>query len=478
MKHLIFLVTMCLSLGAFSQKTNFFHSDQANFPYKYGSAGIEQMGDRIHSVYLGDRHSSYAMKWVKYDLSGIKTSEIYLNCPYSDYGLLSFKILHDKGLIYNGYGVNGTGPANFLYKLDSNGSVVWSLRDSIRIEYELIMVNDTTILCILSSEKAYNNILPGTYLALINSKTSEIYTLKTIGEIKKWLPHSGYVIFSQLKLINSNILISYKVGTLDTSCVLKLGMNGDFISSSGPLFGNLNGMEWYGGKYIFRSEQRRGVGLRANIFTLDYELKNKQTLFSNDTGLFHMGASNITSNANFVLIPMSESDSLRIYKRDYIKWYDPKKGLVRECKYYDKNEKLGTSVFQAFSNYGYLATASYIEENSNYFSYMLKTDSLGLVYNTDIVCECEDFNTGIESKEKSELHITVFPNPASERVVVQLPHDQKAEITLRNTNGQVIEQQLTVVQRNELDVSTLPRGIYLLEVKTEDLVGMRKIVVE
>ncbi|MCB0482070.1 MAG: T9SS type A sorting domain-containing protein, partial [Flavobacteriales bacterium] len=31
---------------------------------------------------------------------------------------------------------------------------------------------------------------------------------------------------------------------------------------------------------------------------------------------------------------------------------------------------------------------------------------------------------------------------------------------------------------NELDVSALPRGIYLLEVKTEDLVGMRKIVVQ
>ncbi|MCB0482602.1 MAG: T9SS type A sorting domain-containing protein [Flavobacteriales bacterium] len=478
MKHLLFLVTICLSLVGFSQKTNFFQQAKVYFPNKYGCAGIEQMGNKIHSLYLGDKHSGNAMKWVEYDLSGNYLGEKSINCPYSDYGVTNFKIFSDGGLLFNGWGDHSNGNGSFTYKLDSNGVVAWSLRDTIGIYRDLEMLDDSTILCLVESDKKYKHLLPGTYLAKLNSNSGIIEVIKEFGSIKRNLPHTGYAITSQLKLINDHILISFKVNSLDTSCILKLNMNGELLATSEPILGNLNSVESFQDKYILVRSKRFGDAMRSKTFTLDLTLKNENVLFSNDTGTFHTAVGYIRSNSNLVLFPMQESDSLRTYQRDYIKWYDPEKGLVRECKYFDKDEKIGITVFQAFPNYGYLAIARYMDENSNYFSYMLKTDSLGLVYNTDIICDCKDYNTGIESKEKSELHIAVFPNPASQRVVVQLPHDQKAEITLRNTNGKVIEQQLTKVQRNELDVSALPRGIYLLEVKTEDLVGMRKIVVE
>ena len=254
-------------------------------------------------------------------------------------------------------------------------------------------------------------------------------------------------------------------------------MNGSLVSTSDPLVGNLNGFDFFQDGLFLVLSRAYGLGIRTSFLSLSKQLLIEKTFNSGDTGTFQMPEDRPKWNSETVLVPLVEMDSQRTFFSSINHWYHPWKGLIRKCKYSVKSEDLRLSLFQPHSNFSFISTANYMDW-WGYFSYILKTDSLGLVYNTDIICDCKDFNTGIETTQKSELHIAVFPNPASERVVVQLPNDQKAEIALRNTNGQVIIKQLTSIQRNELDVSALPRGIYLLEVKTEDLVGMRKIVVE
>ena len=228
--------------------------------------------------------------------------------------------------------------------------------------------------------------------------------------------------------------------------------------------------------YLYGNHSFDSIGRQFTLRQLDYD-HNFKTKYSIINGYYNH-IMDINTEGNLVKLLIDSYDSS--YKVDFpsIHFLDSNLVLRRLCSYSLKSKEIiSFEYLRVCDDGGFLINPHKYSDGSLQRS-ILKTDSLGLVYNTDIVCECEDFNTGIESKEKSELHIAVFPNPASERVVVQLPHDQKAEIALRNTNGQVIIKQLTRIQRNELDVSALPRGIYLLEVKTEDLVGMRKIVVE
>ncbi|MCB0482804.1 MAG: hypothetical protein KDC83_15350, partial [Flavobacteriales bacterium] len=396
MKCLILTFSFFLGLNLFSQKTNFFISSQVSFPYKHSCAGIEQKGDKIHSVYIGDRHSGYAMKWVKYDLLGLGIDEVSITCPYDDYGLFGFKIMKDGGLVYNGYGVNRIGPANFFFKLDSNGTEVWSLRDSIAIYHEIAMINDTTILCIIELDKKYKNILPGTYLTKLNSNTSSIEPLKTLKDIKSMIPSSSKISLSSLKILNDDIAISFRVSTSDTSFVLLLDKNGGLLASSGPLVGNLTGIEIFKDNYILNLTKVLGVGERSSIVLLDKELEYLATIFSNDSGLFELAAGGAYWSFDKALIPFLEMDSLRTFMINSFRWYHPERGLIRKCKYTVEDEKLNLSYFQVFSNYSFLSTVTY-DSWSGYFSSILKTDSLGLVYNTDIICDCKDFNTGIET---------------------------------------------------------------------------------
>ncbi|NNC95399.1 MAG: T9SS type A sorting domain-containing protein [Chitinophagales bacterium] len=68
--------------------------------------------------------------------------------------------------------------------------------------------------------------------------------------------------------------------------------------------------------------------------------------------------------------------------------------------------------------------------------------------------------TGIES-----IETTIYPNPASGNINIELANQEDVEIAIVNLSGQLMLKEV-IIGSHELDVSTLAEGIYIIEVKS------------
>ncbi len=76
-----------------------------------------------------------------------------------------------------------------------------------------------------------------------------------------------------------------------------------------------------------------------------------------------------------------------------------------------------------------------------------------------------------------ESEILVYPNPASEYLIVKLPLHQSGNLLIEDMNGRVVlESELT--SETKVDVRYLARGIYILHFATTNGVYSSKLVVE
>ena len=82
--------------------------------------------------------------------------------------------------------------------------------------------------------------------------------------------------------------------------------------------------------------------------------------------------------------------------------------------------------------------------------------------------------TGIN--EFSGINFMVYPNPATNNLTIETPSHSTIEIS--NIEGQLLKSLITGGTKTNIDVSALPGGVYIIEVKTEDGVGVRKFVIE
>jgi len=72
----------------------------------------------------------------------------------------------------------------------------------------------------------------------------------------------------------------------------------------------------------------------------------------------------------------------------------------------------------------------------------------------------------------------VFPNPATDKINVLLSHKQEATITLHNLNGQVVKTQAAEFNSNIFDISELDKGLYFVEVISQNSKIIKKLIVE
>jgi hypothetical protein len=71
--------------------------------------------------------------------------------------------------------------------------------------------------------------------------------------------------------------------------------------------------------------------------------------------------------------------------------------------------------------------------------------------------------------------IKVYPNPTSNKIIIQSDNSiQRFEIKLLNLTGEIV----LLTKKKEIDVSTLPNGIYFLNFETENYISSKKIVVQ
>ena len=92
---------------------------------------------------------------------------------------------------------------------------------------------------------------------------------------------------------------------------------------------------------------------------------------------------------------------------------------------------------------------------------------------------CDTLSVGIVSHTATDFHLS--PNPAHDKITISTSGDiHKVKLQLRNLQGQLLHQQTEFTGRTfEFPLPpTLARGLYLLEILSEEEMVMKKVVVE
>ncbi|MFA5782131.1 MAG: SBBP repeat-containing protein, partial [Bacteroidales bacterium] len=76
----------------------------------------------------------------------------------------------------------------------------------------------------------------------------------------------------------------------------------------------------------------------------------------------------------------------------------------------------------------------------------------------------------------NSLNISVFPNPATNNIIIESPH--QAVIEISNIQGQLIKTLAANSNKTSVDVSAFPSGMYFVKVKAEKGIAVKKFVKE
>jgi hypothetical protein len=86
------------------------------------------------------------------------------------------------------------------------------------------------------------------------------------------------------------------------------------------------------------------------------------------------------------------------------------------------------------------------------------------------------FQMNIENK-KSMNEIYVFPNPANNRITIEIaPTAKPGVVTILNMNGQELLKLQMKDNKEEIDIGNLTRGVYFVKFYSDKLVGVKKLI--
>ncbi|WP_210463878.1 T9SS type A sorting domain-containing protein [Rufibacter roseolus] len=118
------------------------------------------------------------------------------------------------------------------------------------------------------------------------------------------------------------------------------------------------------------------------------------------------------------------------------------------------------------------------KQDSTYHFYSVATDSAGYRESAPVVPDATtkvSLVTGME--EEFGNQITVYPNPASHTLVVELPEEmRKSRFGMFDISGRLKVDLAAESLSTSISVSHLPKGIYLLRISNGGLVVTRKVV--
>ena len=79
--------------------------------------------------------------------------------------------------------------------------------------------------------------------------------------------------------------------------------------------------------------------------------------------------------------------------------------------------------------------------------------------------------------EDNLLSFTMFPNPSTDAVTIQLPTGtEKAEVGIFDTRGRQVSIQTVTPSNNQVEVANLSSGMYIVRVATNDRIGTQRLI--
>lgn len=85
--------------------------------------------------------------------------------------------------------------------------------------------------------------------------------------------------------------------------------------------------------------------------------------------------------------------------------------------------------------------------------------------------------TGIDEVNRPEAIVTAYPNPATDRLHVDLPYAEPVQATLVDMQGKTVYRAKFETSENVIDVASLPAGMYILHVQSAHLDKSCKVMV-
>lgn len=88
--------------------------------------------------------------------------------------------------------------------------------------------------------------------------------------------------------------------------------------------------------------------------------------------------------------------------------------------------------------------------------------------------------TGIDNHSEDEPGISLYPNPASDRITIKVNNIQKElNVTVSSMKGEKLLQQTFMNQAEvQMDLNTLAKGIYLVKIQTRQGVEIKKLIID
>ena len=71
---------------------------------------------------------------------------------------------------------------------------------------------------------------------------------------------------------------------------------------------------------------------------------------------------------------------------------------------------------------------------------------------------------------------TVYPNPANDILYITSKEDEDVEIMIYDVKGQMVQQVSLPAGSDEIDISKLVKGLYLINIQVDDEVFTKKII--
>jgi len=84
-------------------------------------------------------------------------------------------------------------------------------------------------------------------------------------------------------------------------------------------------------------------------------------------------------------------------------------------------------------------------------------------------------STGIQNTANANV-VEIFPNPASSKINIKINSDFKTKVYLKSILGEILLEQELYHGGNEINIENLKNGIYILEIRAENIILIKKIL--
>ena len=92
----------------------------------------------------------------------------------------------------------------------------------------------------------------------------------------------------------------------------------------------------------------------------------------------------------------------------------------------------------------------------------------------------DNFITSVPERTIKSTLFSLFPNPAADIVTINIDGISSEDITLNiyDVLGFLVKTDILLQNQQQINVSDLKSGIYLVEVKSEEFLGRQKLIIE